>query len=117
MHESSVVEQLIKIAKKQADDTGAKKVLKINLVVGEGTGYMEESLKYYFGIMTRGPGFEALKDSELAVQYVKTKLFCESCNEHFERKLFSFECPQCGKTGKFTKIGQEFYIDNMEVEK
>lgn len=117
MHESSVVEQLIKISKKQAVEREAIKVSKIDLVVGEGTGYMEESLKYYFDIMTKGPGFEILSGAKLSVRYIKTQLFCESCNEHFERKLFSFECPKCGNTGKFTKIGQEFYIDNMEIEK
>lgn len=117
MHESSVVEQLVRIAKKQAVESGAKKVLKISLVVGEGTGYMEESLKYYYEIFTRSEEYAVLRGAELAVTYVKTKLFCESCNEHFERTRFSFECPKCGKTGKFTKIGQEFYIENMEVEK
>jgi hydrogenase nickel incorporation protein HypA/HybF len=114
VHESSVVEQLIRIAKQQVNERNAKKVYKISLVVGEGTGYMEESLKYYFNIMSRG---SELEGAELAVRYIKTQLFCENCGEHFERKLFSFECPKCGKTGKFTKIGQEFYIDSMEVEK
>jgi hydrogenase nickel incorporation protein HypA/HybF len=113
VHESSVVEQLVKTAIKAALDNKALKVLQIDLVIGEATGYMEESLKHYFSILSKKT---ILEGAELKIKYIKPKLKCESCNDYFERERFSFDCPKCGKPGIMTEIGMEFYIDNMEIE-
>ena len=113
MHEASVVEELVKILKAKADELHAVSVRRVNLVVGELTGYMEESLTFYYEILSRG---SILEGSELAVRYVKPKLRCESCDSFFERSLYSFACPTCGRPGVMTKIGSEFYIESMEAD-
>ncbi|OHD12040.1 MAG: hydrogenase maturation nickel metallochaperone HypA [Spirochaetes bacterium GWC1_27_15] len=113
MHECSVIEQLIKIVTQKAKDNHATKVSKINLIVGEATGYMEESLIYYFNSL---PKDSCLENSTISITYIKPKLFCDVCNNYFERNRFSFDCPVCGKIGKMTKIGMEFYIESMEIE-
>jgi hydrogenase nickel incorporation protein HypA/HybF len=113
MHESSIVESLIKNLEKKVLSENIYKIIKINLVVGETTGYMEESLVHYFESL---PKATALKDSILQIKYIKPQLLCKKCNKNFERTRFSFECPDCGETGEMTKIGTEFYIDNIEVE-
>jgi hydrogenase nickel insertion protein HypA len=114
MHEASVTEALVKIATEEATKQGAKKVNAINLVVGETTGYMAESLEFYFRNFTRGT---ILEGTALNVSYVKPKIKCSSCGELFERKLFSFDCPKCGGQGVMTSVGNEFYIDTMDIEK
>jgi hydrogenase nickel incorporation protein HypA/HybF len=113
VHECSVVEQVVRIARKHAEESHAKKVKAISLVVGEMTGYMEESLKFYFGVLTRDT---ELAGAELKTTYVKPLLKCEKCGKLFERKRFSFDCPDCGIPGVMTKTGTEFYMDSMEVE-
>ena len=113
MHECSVVEQLVKISCKNAEEAHANKVKAINLVIGELTGYMEESLVFYFNLLSKDTLVEG---AELKVTYIKPKLICNTCGKLFEREKFSFDCPQCGVPGEMTKSGSEFYIDTMEVE-
>ena len=113
MHEASVTEQLIKTATLSAKENNAIKVLSIRLVVGEATGYMEESLQFYFDTMSRDTILEGAK---LSVETIKPKLKCESCGIEYERKLFTFDCPKCGKPGVMTKIGMEFFIEDIEIE-
>jgi len=113
VHESSVVESLIKIASQSAMENKAISVQRINIVAGESTGYMEESLQHYFNIYSKDT---LLDGSELKVRYIKPKLKCETCGDYFERTRFSFDCPKCGKPGVMTEIGNEFYIEDMEIE-
>jgi len=114
MHEASVTEALVKIALEEAAKNGAKKVERIKLVVGEATGYMQESLEMYFRNFTKG---SILEGAELVCTYVKPKIKCPSCGKLFERKLFTFDCPDCGTPGTMTSVGNEFYIESMDVEK
>lgn len=113
MHEASVVEELVKILRTKAEELHATSVSRVTLVVGELTGYLEESLTFYYEILSRG---SLLEGSELAVRYVKPKLRCERCDALFERSPYSFDCPACGNPGTMTKVGSEFYIESMEAE-
>lgn len=114
MHEASVTEALVKLALEAAAKEGAKKVTALNLVVGEATGYMRESLEFYFGIFAKG---SILEGAALNMSYVKPKLKCPACGLVFERQRFSFECPACGAQGLMTGFGNEFYIDTMDIER
>ena len=113
MHEASVVEQLVKTLTRKAAESGASGIIRVNLVIGEASGYMEESLKFYFAAMGRGTMAEG---AELICRYIKPVLKCTGCGKGFERKRFSFDCPDCGSTGIMTKTGTEFYIESMEVD-
>lgn len=114
MHEASVTEALIKLALEEAQKNGASRVTSISLVVGETTGYMAESLEFYFRSFSKGT---TLEGAELKLTYVKPKIRCPSCGKLFERKQFSFDCPDCGTPGTMTSVGNEFYIDSIEIEK
>ncbi len=113
MHECSAVESLISLVEKNAAVACAGKVLGINVVAGELTGYTEESLRHYFGILTRGTPLEG---AALAVRYVKPTMRCPACAKVFERARFSFECPDCGTEGVPSGNGAEFYVDTIETE-
>jgi hydrogenase nickel incorporation protein HypA/HybF len=113
VHECSVVEQLVKIARTRAAESGAGKVTAVNIVVGEMTGYMEESLRFYFTLISKDT---ELDGAELRVTYVKPRLRCEKCGKLFIRERFSFDCPDCHTPGIFTKEGSEFFIDTIEIE-
>ncbi|HEY1407148.1 MAG TPA: hydrogenase maturation nickel metallochaperone HypA [Spirochaetota bacterium] len=113
MHECSVVENLIRVTRAHLKDSKVAKVKSINLVVGELTGYVDDSLRFYFRVLSKDTELEG---AEINVTYVKPKLRCEKCGKIFERARFSFDCPDCGVPGEMTKEGTEFYIDTIEVE-
>ena len=113
MHEYPVTKRIIEIAEEHAAANNSGKVLEINLVVGEYSGYMSECIRMYFDIIAKGTCCE---DAVLNIQEVKPKLECEGCGELFERSPFSFECPYCGGDGRPTDIGREFYIKSIVIE-
>ena len=113
MHEYPITMEIIRLAEKEAKKNNAKSVSKINLVVGEFSGYLADSIKLYFDIHTKGTMCEK---AELTIENVKPKLKCGKCGKLFERKPFEFNCPSCNGIGEPTEIGREFYIKSIEVE-
>lgn len=112
MHEASAAEALVKMVVDALPDD-KHRVASVSLVVGTSTGYMESSLAFYFGVLSKGSRAEG---AALSIRYVAPRLLCPACGDTFERERFSFECPRCGGNGRLTKIGSEFYVDSIEVE-
>ncbi|HMM06076.1 MAG TPA: hydrogenase maturation nickel metallochaperone HypA [Clostridiales bacterium] len=113
MHEYPITQQIIKIAENHAKEAGAAKVTAIHLVVGEYSGFIGESIQMYFDVISEDTLCHGAK---IDIQRVKPKLQCNQCGAYFERRAFSFQCPECGGEGGPTEIGKEFYIDSIEVE-
>lgn len=113
VHEASAVEAIIATALDEVASRGISGIRRIDLVVGEATGYMLESLDFYFRTMTKGGPLEG---TSLGVRYIKPLLRCASCGGSFERVRFSFSCPRCGGEGIMTPVGTEFYIEAMDVD-
>jgi len=113
MHEYPVAMEIVHTAEEEAKKNNAKSVSKINLVVGEFSGYLADSIKLYFDVLAKGTMCEK---AELEIENIKPKLKCAICGELFERKPFEFECPKCGGVGEPTEIGREFYVKSIEVE-
>ena len=113
MHEYPITQQIIKIAENHCREAGANKVSAVNLVVGDYSGFIGDSIQMYFDIISEGTPCESAK---LKIKRVKPKLKCPACGEFFERAPMSFACPKCGVDGEPTEIGKEFYIEEIEVE-
>ena len=94
VHEASAAEALVKMVSAEAKARNAARVSRILLVVGETTGYMRESLEFYFAASAKGGSPKA---PLLDIRYVKPLLRCPSCGLEFERKRFTFDCPVCGE--------------------
>jgi hydrogenase nickel incorporation protein HypA/HybF len=112
MHELPVTEQIIKIAVEHGQKARASKIEVLRIVVGERSGYIGESIRMYFDIISKGTLCEG---AALEIETVRPKLKCPSCGILFERKPMSFDCPDCGTDGEPTDIGREFYIDSITV--
>lgn len=113
MHELPITQNIIKIAEEHARRANARRVTRVNLVVGDYSGFIGDSIQMYFDIISKGTVVEG---ATIEIKHVKPKLRCESCNQLFERKPFSFECPLCKGQGVPSEVGKEFYIDTIEVE-
>lgn len=113
MHEYPITEQLVKMAEEHCKEAGAEKVKKINLVCGEYSGFVPESIHMYFDLIAEGTLCDG---AEIEIERIKPKMKCKGCGELFVRKPMSFACPKCGTDGEPTDIGKEFYIESIEVE-
>ena len=112
MHEYPITRRIIEISEEYALKNGANEVKKINLVVGDYSGYVYSSIILYFDIIAENT---LCKNAKLSIKRIKPKLKCDSCGKLFIRKPFSFECTYCGGQGSPTEIGKEFYIKSIEV--
>ena len=112
MHEYPVTVQIVDIASESARKNNGR-VRRIDLVVGEDSGFIGESIQMYFDVIAEGTLCEG---AQLFIEGVKPQLRCEKCGKHFERKRFSFQCPYCGGDGEPTPIGKEFYVKSVELE-
>jgi hydrogenase nickel incorporation protein HypA/HybF len=113
MHELSVTEQILKITLEHARQAGAARVLKVNLVVGELTGFAGESIQFYFDLLSSGT--EAEKAS-LSITRIPTRARCQACREEFSPDGMAWACPRCGGSAEEIVSGREFYIESVEVE-
>lgn len=112
MHEGPVTQEIIRIASEAAVQENGR-VTVINLVVGEDSGFIGESIQMYFDVMAKGTPCEG---ALLYIEGIKPKLRCTRCGQLFYRRPFSFSCPLCGGEGRPTEIGKEFYVKNVELE-
>lgn len=112
MHEYPITQRIVEIADKQAEIEQAR-VTGIDLVVGDDSGFIGESIGMYFDIIAEGTRCAGAK---LSIERVRPMLRCESCGELFARAPFSFTCPACGGEGLPSEIGKEFYVRSVELE-
>ncbi len=112
MHELPLVQSIIGKASEHARLHGGQAVKSILLVVGDSTGYVPESIQMYFDIVAAGT---MCQGARLAVRRVRPLLRCDGCGTLFERKPYSFDCPECGGEGSPTETGKELYIEEIEI--
>lgn len=113
MHEYPITEQIIKICEKHCLASGGAKVRAIDLVIGDYSGYVGESVRMYFDLIAEGT---VCQGAQIRIRHVKPLLRCNICGELFEKRPLSFDCPFCDGQGGPTDIGKEFYIDSIEIE-
>jgi hydrogenase nickel incorporation protein HypA/HybF len=113
MHEYPVVQRIIKIAEEAARESKARKILRINLVVGELSGFIGDSIRMYYDVLSKG---SAAEGAEINIKIVKPELECASCGKIFEKKGRSFKCPACGGDAVLTGKGREFYVESVDIE-
>jgi hydrogenase nickel incorporation protein HypA/HybF len=113
MHELSVTEGLLKIVSEEAEKSGVGKVTRIDIVIGDLTSIIDDSVQFYFDILSRGTVAEG---AVLSFRRVEPEFSCLTCEYVFKKKSYDYRCPECGGKSLITSKGQEFYIESIEVE-
>ena len=113
MHEYHGAVQIIEHAQDLCRERKHNQVNKIQLLIGEGSGYSFEVVKGYFEEAAVGTVCEG---AEVSVRKTDLMLRCPNCNELFPKRLLQYDCPICGTPGNPTDAGKEMTIDFMESE-
>lgn len=113
MHELSITQSMVDLALEQAREAGAKRVAKINLVVGEMSGIVDECVEFYFEFLSKDTIAEG---AALSFKRVPMQARCRSCGELFIPKEFDWSCPNCRNSQMEIVAGNELYIESIEVE-
>jgi hydrogenase nickel incorporation protein HypA/HybF len=112
MHEQSIVESLLALAIASAEKARASKILRIYVVVGELSGVVEESVNFYFDILSKDTIAE---QASLFFMRIPARVRCRHCNTVFTPVRLDFHCPGCREEQVEIIAGRELYIDSMEV--
>lgn len=112
MHEYAVTKNIVELVSKKAAETGIDRVNVINLVVGELSSIIDDSVQMYFDILSQNT---PAHNAKLVFERVNPRLKCNSCGMEFEKNK-SFSCPACSGDCHLIKgTGNEFYIKSIET--
>lgn len=113
MHEMAVTQSVLDIVIKHAQQAGASRILQINLVVGQMSGIVDDSVQFYFDILgkdTIAEGARLVFDRRPAIYR------CLACKTTYQPEGFDWVCPACEALTFEVLSGREFRVDSIEVD-
>ncbi len=112
MHEMSIALSMMELVSENARMNGAKKISRINVVVGNRSGVSADSLRFCF---------DALKEdtiagrAELSIEETTATARCAACDGDVVLGPYEFACPVCGGPVA-AKGGEELSVRSIEIE-
>jgi hydrogenase nickel incorporation protein HypA/HybF len=114
MHELVVTENILEIALKHAKQADAKKVTDIHLVIGNLSSLIDDSISFYWDIITEDT---ICHQSKLHFKRIPAELECLDCGETYSIESGLSPCTKCGSAKVKVIHGEEFWLDSIEIEK
>jgi hydrogenase nickel incorporation protein HypA/HybF len=115
MHELQVTRSILNTVLEHASASGACRVHRISLQVGELNDCRQEWIQKYFDLISRASIAEGAR---IAVEKVPASFRCRDCGLEFAAQLQQVDrlrCPACSSVSVSLEHGKEFLIRDMEV--
>jgi hydrogenase nickel incorporation protein HypA/HybF len=113
MHELSVTESILEIVLRHANQAGAKRVMKIDLVIGQLASIVDDSVQFYWELIAKDTLAE---NAVLQFRRIPLSMHCLDCQNQFEPGGDQFACPACGGNRLQITTGREFYVESIDIE-
>lgn len=113
MHELAITEDILRVAVEHAQRAGAQRITVINLVIGDLSSIVDDSVQFYFDFLSPGTLAEG---AQLHFERVAARFRCRECGQEFTPQDRDWRCPRCQVVGGEVIAGKEFYVDSIEVE-
>jgi hydrogenase nickel incorporation protein HypA/HybF len=114
MHELAVTQSILEITVRHAEQAGARRIVAINLVIGDLTGFVDDSIQFYFDFLAKDT---LAQGARLDIERIEPRVRCYACGTEFtppDSRLWS--CPQCEALGGEVIAGREFSVTSIEIE-
>jgi hydrogenase nickel incorporation protein HypA/HybF len=114
MHELPVTQAILDTALNAAQQAGARRILAIDLVVGELSGIVDDSVQFYFDILSQGT---LAQGAMLRFQRQPAQARCLDCGHSYPAAppLAPF-CPACGGARVQVSGGRQFFLESIEID-
>lgn len=113
MHELPITEEILRIAVDHAKRADAARIRRINLVLGDLTLFLSDSIQFYFDFLTKKTIAEG---AELSIRRVPARVRCCGCGSEFAPDGVDWRCTECGALGGNVLAGRELLVESIEVE-
>ena len=113
MHELSIASYLLKAVTGHAQELGATRVLAINLLLGERSGVVDDSLRFSFELLAPGTLAEG---AQIHARRTPMRFQCHVCGEDYTPDEADFRCPTCKSVGQVVDDGSQLLIESIEIE-
>jgi hydrogenase nickel incorporation protein HypA/HybF len=117
VHEMAIVQDVVKVVVKYAEDNEARQVVTVKLRVGEMRDVVDEWMQRFFDLLSRGTVAEGAK---LEIERTPIVFRCE-CGRFFATSLAAIvsdprvPCPSCSSENTCLYSGREFQIVSIGV--
>jgi hydrogenase nickel incorporation protein HypA/HybF len=113
MHETALMQNMIRIASKALEGKNIKCVNRVTLSVGKMSNALPDALNFAFEAMTQEG---LLKGATLEIEEIPVAVRCERCGKNYEPEKFPFVCPQCQCCYYTITQGEDIYIQSLDCE-
>jgi len=113
MHELPVTQSILKIALDHAEKANAQRITALNIVMGELSSMVDDSIQFYWEIVAKDTIAEK---ATLNFRRVPAELQCMTCFHKYHPTDKELVCPQCSGVGAKIIAGEEFALESIDVE-
>jgi hydrogenase nickel incorporation protein HypA/HybF len=109
MHELSIAEAIVAIAK---DHAAGRRVAKVEVKIGHLRQVVPSALSFAFELVALGTTVEG---AELQIEAVPARIACRTCGAESGVSEFPFACSSCGGFHIDVRSGDELLVDALEL--
>jgi hydrogenase nickel incorporation protein HypA/HybF len=109
----AIARNVVNIAIAAAEEEGAKRITKVNVVAGELRGIVPAQLIFCFGLMAENTIADG---AYLSLEITTVTGKCKKCEEIFTVRDYRYVCPKCQGEDIQTIGGTELRVKDIEVE-
>jgi hydrogenase nickel incorporation protein HypA/HybF len=113
MHELAITESLLKLSLQHAEKANAKRITRLNIVMGELATMVDDSIQFYWEIIAKDTIAE---NATLHFRRVPAELQCMTCFEKYHPTDKELVCPKCHGVGAKVIAGEEFRLESIDVD-
>jgi len=110
MHELSLTENLLDVT---LENAGTRKIIHVNLLIGEFSHEREESIQFYWDDLAKGTPAE---NAQLLFKRVNAEMKCLACETVFHPEDEAAFCPNCQSHRLKLLSGDDVKLESIDVE-
>ena len=114
MHELPATQGILSVVLEAAQQNGARHITAIDLVIGDLASIVDDSVLFYFDILSK----DTIAEGAILRFHRKPAVAtCSDCGHQFDiRAPLTAVCPACGGVHLRVSGGREFFVESIEVE-
>jgi len=113
MHELAIARQLLDLTLQHAEKSRAIRVHEINVVIGQLSSFIDESIQFYWDMLSAGTLAEG---AVLTFTHIPMELSCTECHYCYSPRELAQCCPRCKAPHLKVTGGDQCYLESIQID-